>query len=35
VGNREVVIPLHSPRGLVSNFFTSFFRAMAHVFVRS
>ncbi|XP_027907561.1 uncharacterized protein LOC114166882 [Vigna unguiculata] len=34
VGNMEVVISLHSLRGLVSNFFTSFFRAMAHVFVR-
>jgi len=33
VGNREVVIPLHSPRGLTYNSFMSFFRAMVHVFV--
>jgi len=33
VGNREVVVLLHSPRGLVSNFFMCFFRTMAHVFV--
>jgi len=34
VGNREVVVPLHSSHGLVFNFFMSFFRATAHVFVR-
>ena len=32
--NKEVVVPLHSPRTLVFNFFIGFFRAMAHVFVR-
>jgi len=34
VGNREVVIPLHSLRGLVYNSVMSFFGAMTHVFVR-
>jgi len=33
VGNREVVVPLHSPRGLVSSSFISFFKAMALVLV--
>ena len=32
MGNREVVIPLHSPRGLVYISVMSFFRAMTHVF---
>jgi len=34
VGNSEVMVPLHSPRGLDLNFiYGLLFRAMAHVLV--
>jgi len=35
VGNREVMVPPHSPRGLNFSSFGHFFRAMAHVLVCS